>query len=383
LAPGRFPLPASRNSPSRPPSPYFGVPIVPLYGHTALRRRLQDSVARDALPGSLLIQGPRGIGKQRLALWLGQLLVCSSGAANERPCGQCTSCRYATTLVHPDLRWFFPRPRLADTDASPQQVLDEYADALAARAAASGLYAAPSGTEAIFVTTVRAITSLASYTPTMGARKVFIVGDAERMVPQEGAEAAANAFLKLLEEPPHDTTIILTSSEPGALLPTIRSRMISLRAAPLAEGDVRAFLADPAVAAALDRSGTPGSLAERVRLAGGAPGTLLSAVSQGDAFAAARTLISAATSGRGDWLRAALSLGGSKSRGFFSDVLDALTVLLHERARDAARTNDPGRAVAAARAIQAVESTKLRAAGNVSPQLLGVALLQQLAGSLQ
>ena len=58
-----------------------------------------------------------------------------------------------------------------------------------------------------------------------------MIGDAERMVAQEGSDQAANAFLKLLEEPPADTTLILTSSEPGALLPTIRSRSVSVRVA--------------------------------------------------------------------------------------------------------------------------------------------------------
>jgi DNA polymerase-3 subunit delta' len=354
------------------------VPIVPLYGHATLRARLEASIARDALPGSLLIQGPRGIGKQRLALWIGQRLLCT-GSALDRPCGECASCRYAVELVHPDLRWFFPRPRLGDADASTQQVLDDYVDALSARASASGLYAAPSGTEAIFVATVRAIGSLASYTPTMGARKVFVIGDAERMVPQEGAEAAANAFLKLLEEPPADTTLILTTSEPGALLPTIRSRVVRLRAAPLPERDVRAFLADPAVSAALDRAGAPRSTEERVRLAAGAPGALLSASSRSDALATARELLDAASAGRSARIRAAFALGGSKARGFFSDVLESLTLLLHDRAREAAGVRDAEAAVAAARAIRAVEHAKLRAAGNVSPQLLGAALLNELA----
>ena len=48
---------------------------------------------------------------------------------------------------------------------------------------------------------MRAIVQQASLTPAMAAKKVFIIGDADRMVPQEGAEFAANAFLKLLEEP--------------------------------------------------------------------------------------------------------------------------------------------------------------------------------------
>jgi len=55
-------------------------------------------------------------------------------------------------------------------------------------------------------------------TPAMGRRKVFLIGDAERLVPQTGAEAAANALLKALEEPPADTVFILTTAAPDSLL---------------------------------------------------------------------------------------------------------------------------------------------------------------------
>src|SRR5205085_12648618 len=126
-----------------------------------------------------------------------------------------------------------------------------------------GVYEAPGGDEGIFVATVRAIVQAAALSPAMARRKVFIIGDAERMVAQEGNDYAANAFLKLLEEPPANTTIILTSSEPGALLPTIRSRVISVRVPPLAEADVRAFLADLMVAKHLETGAAP--LGELVR----------------------------------------------------------------------------------------------------------------------
>lgn len=356
------------------------MPIVPLYGHATLRRRLADAVARGALPASLLIHGPKGIGKQRLALWLGQRLLCTGDG--ERPCGQCADCRYAAAVTHPDLRWFFPRPRLGDADASSREVLDDFIDAIGERAAQSGLYAAPSGTEALFVATVRAILQIAALTPTMAKRKVFVIGDAERMVPQEGADAAANAFLKLLEEPPADTTFILTSSEPGALLPTIRSRVVALRASPLGAEDVRAFLRDPLVAAALDKLELPGSEEERVRLAAGAPGALLGG-GWGEAATVARDLLAALPKGDGDWARAVLRLGGSRARGFFSDVLDALVIQLHERLRDAARRPDERRVAALAAAIEATEEAKGRAAGNVSPQLLAASLARPVAEALR
>lgn len=353
------------------------MPIVPLYGHGSLRQRFRESVARGALPSSLLLHGPRGVGKQRFALWLGQLLLCTG--TDERPCGRCEHCRYALELAHPDLRWFFPRPRLADTDATAAQVLDDMAEAIADRVGAAGLYAPPSGTDGIFVATVRTVVQLAGLTPSMGSRKVFVLGDAERMVPQEGSEFAANAFLKLLEEPLPDTTLVLTSSEPDALLPTIRSRVISVRIAPLGDTDVKEMLSDPRVKAALDESGVPKRTDERLRLASGAPGALLAGVSRGEATAAARAFLGAVAAGRTDYLRAALAFGGSRARGFFSDVLDALTVLLHERAHDALTQHDEQRALAAARAVDMVERTKLRAGGNINPQLLGASLARDLS----
>jgi len=52
------------------------VPLLPLYGHAALRKRFKSALTRNTLPASLLLQGPRGVGKQQLALWLARLLRC-------------------------------------------------------------------------------------------------------------------------------------------------------------------------------------------------------------------------------------------------------------------------------------------------------------------
>ena len=354
------------------------VSIVPLYGHEALRQQLRTAAARGTLPGSLLLHGARGVGKQRLALWLGQALLCSG--PNPRPCGKCQHCRYAADWVHPDLHWYFPRPRLKEADPSPESVRDDYAEAIAERVERHGLYAPADGTEAIFVAAVRALLHAAVLSPALAKRKVFVVGDAERMVPQEGAEVAANAFLKLLEEPPADTTLILTSSEPGALLPTIRSRVVGVRVPPLPEADVRAFLADPNAAAALAENGAPSSAEERVRLAQGAPGLLLGASGMRESLAQAGRLLAAAT--RGDLvetLRLAFIQGSSRARGSFAQTLDALTVLLHQRVREAVEGEDPRGATAAARAVEAVERSKMLVAGNANPQLVTSALVRDLA----
>ncbi|MEO8193565.1 MAG: hypothetical protein ABI681_06920 [Gemmatimonadales bacterium] len=353
------------------------MPLVDLYGHEELRARLSRSVAAGSLPASLLFHGPRGVGKQRLALWLAQLLLCQEA---ERPCGKCRSCKYARDLTHPDVHWYFPRPRGKDADPDIADIRDDYQDAIAERIANGGLYAAPPGNEGIFVSTVRAIVHEASISPAIGARKVFVIGDAERMALQEGQEFAANAFLKLLEEPSENTNIIVTSSEPGALLPTIRSRTVAVRVPLLPEPAVRAFLTDPAVVAALGA----GSSNERVQLAAGAPGSLFGDDMRGKAMVAARRLLDAAADPHASARHAAaLAVGASGARGGFSDVLDSLLVILGERMRAALHDGNEQRALAASRASESVGRARLLASGNVNPQLITAGLLRDLAEAVR
>ncbi|HJQ19058.1 MAG TPA: hypothetical protein VJ867_01845 [Gemmatimonadaceae bacterium] len=353
--------------------------IVPLYGHQELRTRLKDALSSQVLPATLLFQGPRGVGKQRLALWLAQLLLCERSGAPDAPCGKCQGCRFATELTHPDLHWFFPRPRQKDSDPDLDDVLADYAEAIAERAGDAGMYAPPSGSEGIYIATVRAIVQQAVLSPAIARRKVFVIGDAERMVPQEGSEQAANAFLKLLEEPPADTTIVLTSSEPGALLPTVRSRVVTIRVAPLGQSEMRQFLEDERVAERLaEEDGVPKTTNERMVFAGGAPGRLLAGAEWTQALQNARRLLDAATGKRGERYEAAWSQASSRARGSFADTLDALTVALHERAQAAVRRGAERGALGATKAIEVVEEAKERITSNVSPQLITVNLIRDL-----
>ena len=350
--------------------------LVPLVGHASLRKQLREATRRGALAASILFQGPRGIGKQRLAIWLGQLLLCEK--QGDEPCGQCTQCRFSTKLAHPDLHWFFPRPRLKDSDAGPAEIKLDQAEAVADRMEAGGLYPPPSGEEALYVATVRAIVQSAAVSPALAKRKVYVVGDAERMVSQTGSDQAANAFLKLLEEPPADTFIILTSSEPGALLPTIRSRVVVVRVPPLTAGEVREFLAIPAVQAVVRKEHAELSEPELLALASGAPGRLFGQDAWAAAAAGARAILEAASSGDDSKVfRAAFVQGTSKARGKFSDTLDVLTVLLHEKSKSDAR-HSPRIARGAAAAVEAVERAKEYAENNGNPELITATLLREI-----
>ena len=330
------------------------------------------------LPASLLLAGPRGIGKQQIALWLGRLLLCEN--PGEAPCGKCRACKMSSDLRHPDLQWFFPRERLKKNPDDIEEIRDDMGEAIRERLDTNdGVYEGSTGEQGIFVATIRALVQTASMSPALARRKVLVIGDAEQMVVQEGSDQAANAFLKLLEEPPADTTIILTSSEPGALLPTIRSRVVSVRVAPITEPEVAAFLSDETVEKHLDLGSD--RTEEITRLAGGAPGRLVSRESWKLALASAEKILeAAATPDRGPKMRVALSQGAAGARGKFSETLDALTVLLHDRAKSASKRGDEGIALNAARAIQAVEEAKEHAYHNVNPQLLTAGLLRQMAG---
>ena len=364
------------------------MPILPLVGHHEVRRRLAQ--ARDAgrLPQVLLISGQPGVGRQRVALWIAQLVLCEKPGSE--PCGACRPCRLVLDLAHADVHWFVPiaRPKAAD----PQKQADEAAEAIGqviAERRAAPLWDAPDGMASHAVASVRLLQRRASLTSVEGGPRIFIVGDAERMVPQESSPEAANAALKLLEEPPADALFLLTAADPRALLPTIRSRAVPLRLGPLSDADVRGFLE-----AHLSPRPSARELDARVAAAGGSIGAALAA---GDAANAARQaaagLLEAAAAGHGELLERVLKQAAWSARGEFSSMLDALAEALGEAARGAAGheprwelpdTLRAARSPAAyLEAIGHVNDARDAAAGNVNPQLVLAVLGAELSEVLR
>src|SRR5204863_3455348 len=148
-----------------------------------------------------------------------------------------------------DVHWFVPielgkrggsGSGGVDADKQVELAADALAEEMAARRE-QPFYGPPTGLASHPVAAVRLLLKRLVLTPAMGKRKVFIVGDAERLIPQLGTEVAANALLKALEEPPADSVIILTASDPNALLATILSRIVLVRVARIADSDVTVF----------------------------------------------------------------------------------------------------------------------------------------------
>jgi len=341
------------------------MPLPPLYGHEGTRNRLVGAIASGRLPQVLLFEGPRGVGKQRLALWLAQALVCEKDNA----CGECRHCKLVLTLSHPDVHWFVPlepSKRAVDQDRQIEAVEEALAEEMAARRERP-LYEAPSGMALHSIAAVRLLLRRLPYRPALARRKVFVIGDAERLVPQPGSEAAANALLKALEEPPGDTVFVLTSAEPEALLPTIVSRVVRVRMARLADSIVAVFAQGELGAS------TQAQVRQLVGLADGCPGRLLAEGVRGDAGeGVARRFLQAVEGGPVRELAFALAQQPFQARGGFTGMLDGLLDLLREQAREG---RDTGKVVAA---IARVLEARGLAQGNVNPQLVSAVLAADL-----
>ena len=364
------------------------MPIHPLTGHAELRRTLASTHSADRLPQLLLLTGPVGVGKQRLALWLGQLVLCTTPAAGE-PCGTCQSCRLALDLSHPDLHWFFPlpRPKAGETDKQVAELEENLAEALGERRA-NPLYGRPDGLAGHFMATAQLISRRASLTPAISRRKVIIIGEAERLVPQASSPEAANALLKLFEEPPADTLIVLTAADLSAVLPTIISRAIPLRVAPLSDQDVRAFLR-----ANLSPTPTEAELEAKVARAAGCIGQGVDPADDAARIrSAADALLAAVVAGPGGRLERALTQGTFAARGDFTALLDALAERMLETARTRLGHHAPTGGLPAAvertdaagalDALDRIRAAREAAQGNVNPQLIVAALTSHLSGAL-
>src|SRR6266436_929654 len=344
------------------------MPIPPLYAHEGIRHRLVGAIASGRLPQALLFEGPTGVGKQRLALWLAQALMCEAGLGEG--CGKCQHCKLVLNLSHPDVHWFVPlelSKKGGDADKQVELVEEALGEEMAARRQ-QPLYQPPSGLASHGIAAVRLLLRRLVLTPAMGRRKVFVIGDAERLVPQTGAEAAANALLKALEEPPADTVLILTTAAPDALLPTILSRVVRVRVARLADSIVAAF--------AQQELGVTGQrdLAQRVALADGRIGKLLA---DGDGRAkgadAADRFLAAVEAGPVRRYGFALGLHPFQNETGFTDMLDGLLERLREQARAGGETEKVVEAI-----TQVLEARGL-AQGNVNPQLVAAVLADDLA----
>ena len=351
-----------------------GMNLRPIYGHEAVLGRLGGALASGRFPQATLLVGAPGVGKQRLALWIAQGLLCQEGPA---PCGACGACHRSLALRHPDLHWFIPipRPKAGDPDKQVEEARDALGTVLQERRQ-NPLWVPPEGMASHSLASVRLLQRAIVLTPFEGSRKVVILGDAERLVVQEANPEAANAMLKVLEEPPPNTWLVLTAADPQALLPTIRSRLVPFRVPRVSDAAVRDFLENE-----LDSPLPPtgGALERLVVLAEGRIGRALGTAEAADgADRAAQRFLKGIGKGPAAWLPQVLNQPPWAARGDFSATLDALALRIRSRLQQSAESGDTD-LERWLTALRRVTETRAEARSNANPQLA----LAVLAGDLE
>lgn len=168
-------------------------------GNVRIKRILKLALERGRVPNSLIFGGPDGVGKSDMALTLAKALNCRTLAADS--CDECPSCRAIDAGAHPDVMVLTAEVR----DVKIEQT--------------------------------RLLKQMAYLRPMIAKRRVFIIEEAENL-----NEPSANSLLKVLEEPPDFTHIILVTASPHRLVPTIRSRCQTLAFSPIGREEIEEIL---------------------------------------------------------------------------------------------------------------------------------------------
>lgn len=157
-----------------------------ILGQPKVREFLRTSMMSDRVSHAYLFTGPAGSNKTMAAYALAQAIICPKGPAGPRggECGDCAGCSRVKRKKHPDVHYY-----------------------------------APGGANGYLVEQIREIVADTSLAPIQAKVKVYIIDRVELL-----GTAAANAFLKTLEEPPANVVMILLGSTRESVLPTILSR---------------------------------------------------------------------------------------------------------------------------------------------------------------
>ena len=203
--------------------------VVPMFlfseimGHEDIKEHLQMAIREDKPFHAYIFQGEVGCGKETMARTFAAGLQCTA-EQEVRPCGKCPSCKQIDSGNQPDVIWVTRELSSIGVDDVREKINSEMA-----------------------------------IKPFSSPYKIFIVPEAERMT-----EAAQNALLKTIEEPPEYAVILLLTSNIDSLLPTIRSRCVRLDLKVVDDGLVKKYLMEhlqvPDYQAEIDASYAQGSI---------------------------------------------------------------------------------------------------------------------------
>ena len=198
-----------------------------LVGNERVKRLLLRTLESGRVPGALLFTGEEGVGKKLFAVELARALNCPT-PRNNQGCGECGPCKRTAN---------FNYPSASEAEDFKGIIWSDHPDV--------GLVVAPK--RLLVVEQMRQIEREANFRPYEGKARFFLVEDADKL-----NDSSANALLKVLEEPPDTSHIILMTSRPAMLLPTIISRCQMIRFAPVTPDEIESYLVKNKLAGAAD-----------------------------------------------------------------------------------------------------------------------------------
>ena len=220
-----------------------------LIGQERATTVLRNAIRRGRVAHAYLFRGPESVGKSTAALLFAQYLNCEAIRAGEdgRACGRCRSCRLIEKRSHPDVRFLTPSDDSDQSVIPIERIREEF----------------------VYDVNLR---------PVIGRYKIYVIDPADRTAP-----LAIHTVLKALEEPPRYTVIVLVTSVPASLPPTIPSRCqqiaFQLAGTDAVEQHLLTLALDPAEAASL------------ARLSGGRIAWAIRAAQRPEVLAARRNLL--------------------------------------------------------------------------------------------
>lgn len=214
-------------------------------GQSHLQQQFLQTLQQNTFAHAHLFWGNAGTGKLAMALWIAQTLNCPH-RTEKGACLQCESCQKTAKLIHPDITWLLPTYK---NETEKKRTAEDFIPEIREFLLEHHFY--PSYAQwvdkldaynkqtAITVEDIRQLKQKMSFSSFEGKFKVVILWHAEKMRTE-----AANAFLKLLEEPPSNTIFILTAPAPEQVLPTVLSRCQSTFFPALQEHVITNYLID-------------------------------------------------------------------------------------------------------------------------------------------
>ena len=210
-------------------------------GQDTTKQQLIKMVQSNRLSHALLFHGKEGIGKKALALAFAQYIVCENKQNNDA-CGECSACKKAQKLIHPDIHFVFPVIKDSSKKAISDHYITEWREELLNQPYFSyqhwnSVLGEGKKASAIYVDESSEMIKKLNFKPFESEYKVMLIWLPEKMNPQ-----TANKLLKTLEEPSEKTVLILIAENTDFMLSTILSRVQQIKIAPISDEIIKTYL---------------------------------------------------------------------------------------------------------------------------------------------